>query len=197
MQRLIIASSNKDKVREIKEILYGIYEVVSMKEAGIEMHIVEDGTTFEQNAMKKATALYGVLKEPVLSDDSGLCVDALNGAPGVYSARYAGEHCSSSDNNAKLLKEMAGIQNRQAKFVCAMVYYNGEDDNYTVRGEVKGSILNKPSGTNGFGYDSLFFCDEINMGFGVAPNEIKNSVSHRARALKQMTDYLKTKNQIK
>ncbi len=191
MKRLIIASGNKNKVREIREILGGVFDVVSMKEAGVELTLEETGETFEQNARIKAKALYDVMKEPVLADDSGLCVDALGGAPGVYSARYAGEPCVDENNNKKLLKAMEGVEDRKARFVCAMAYYNGEDDNFTVRGEVSGRILASPSGGKGFGYDPLFFCDEIDLSFGTATSEQKNKVSHRARALNKMAEILK------
>jgi len=189
MKRLIVASGNKNKVREIKEIIGNKFDVISMKEAGIELMVDETGATFADNAMLKAKALFEVIGEPVLADDSGLCVDALDGAPGVYSARYAGEGCNDEQNNKKLLREMENCTDRKAKFVCAMVYYNGEQDNFTAIGETYGEIMRQPVGKNGFGYDPLFFSSEFNMGFAEASSEQKNAVSHRGRALNKIKEY--------
>ena len=188
MEKLIVASNNKGKIREFKQILQG-YELLSLADCNINIDIEENGTTFEENAIIKAKAIYALTGCATIADDSGLMVDALDGAPGVYSARYAGEGHNDKANNEKLLKELAGKTNRSAKFVSAIAYC---DKNKTVvgLGEVKGVIMDKPQGDGGFGYDPLFFSVELNKGFGQATADEKNSVSHRARALKDLVSKL-------
>lgn len=192
--KLIVATNNEHKLREIKEILGECFdEISSLKQEGITVDVEETGDTFEENALIKAEAVKaeGVA---VLADDSGLCVDALNGAPGVYSARYAakdGHNASDADNRKKLLMEMRGIENRSAKFVAAIALVQGENK-IIVKGETHGSILFEEEGNNGFGYDSLFFSDELNKSFGVSTAKEKNEVSHRAKALKKLLKKLKT-----
>ncbi len=183
MRRLLIATNNQGKVREIKAILGSFYdEVVSLKDAGISLDVVEDGDSFEANAVKKAREAAEVAGCDALADDSGLCVDALNGAPGIYSARYAGEDATDEQNNEKLLKSLEGIQNRGARFVSVVALVSG-DKVTTARGEVCGVIAQAPSGKGGFGYDPLFFVPDLGQTFAEIPAEIKNSLSHRARAL--------------
>lgn len=183
MSRLVIATNNKDKVREIKAILGCFYdEILSLKEAGISLDVVEDGQTFMQNAVKKATEAAVITKCDTLADDSGLCVDALSGAPGIYSARYAGENVTYEDNNKKLLKQMERVEERGAKFVCAIaLVLNGEV--ITVSGEICGSIAKAEHG-GGFGYDPLFFVPELGQTFGQLSPEVKNKISHRGKALR-------------
>jgi XTP/dITP diphosphohydrolase len=190
MSRLVIATNNQGKLKEIKAILGGFFdEVKSLKEAGIILEVIEDGETFEQNAMKKALQADEITGCDTLADDSGLCVDALGGAPGVYSARYSGENATDGENNNKLLWEMRGIKNRNAKFVCVMaLVYGGEV--ITARGEVPGVITYAPSGEGSFGYDPLFFSEEFGQTFGELPEGIKNSISHRARALAALKETL-------
>ncbi len=181
--RLVIATNNQGKVREIKAILGGFYdEVLSLKDAGLILEVVEDGDTFEANAVKKARQAYEITGCDTLADDSGLCVEALGGAPGVYSARYAGENAADSDNNNKLLWEMRGIKDRRAKFVCVMALVK-DGEEITACGEVSGVIAHSPRGEGGFGYDPLFFSEEFGQTFGELPEGIKNSISHRSRAL--------------
>ncbi len=189
MQKLIVASSNKGKLREIKTLLGDRYEIVSMKEAGIDIEIDETGVTFEENALIKAKTVYGVCGCPVISDDSGLMVDALGGAPGVYSARYAGEEHDDLKNNEKLMREMQGKTNRTARYVAAVAYYDGERCIMAI-GSVEGEIMTEEKGTHGFGYDPMFYSTELNMGFGEASDELKNTVSHRARAFAALTEQL-------
>jgi XTP/dITP diphosphohydrolase len=190
MSRLVIATNNQGKVREIKAILGGFYDdVKSLKEAGIILEVVEDGKTFEENAVKKAMQAYDITGCDTLADDSGLCVDALGGAPGVYSARYAGENATDAENNNKLLWEMRGVKVRNAKFVCIMALVSGGEV-ITSRGEVSGVITYSPSGEGGFGYDPLFFSEEFGQTFGELPEGIKNSISHRARALASLKQTL-------
>jgi XTP/dITP diphosphohydrolase len=199
MKTLIIASNNAHKIEEIKEILKEFpLNIISQKEAGIFMDVVEDKDTFLGNAHKKAYELYESLGEKekdesfVLSDDSGLSVDYLGGAPGVYSARYAGEGHNDGDNNRKLLKELSGVKDeeRTAKFVSAIVFL-GKDVDIRVEGEAKGRILHELTGSGGFGYDPLFYSFDLNKTFGEATAEEKNGVSHRAHALMKLKEELK------
>jgi XTP/dITP diphosphohydrolase len=190
MRRLLIATNNAGKVREIKAILGEFYdELVSLKDIGLELNVVEDGDTFEENAVKKAREAARAAGCDALADDSGLCVAALDGAPGVYSARYAGEHATDEENNAKLLAALKGVENRHAKFVSVVALASG-DTVTTVRGEVEGVIAHAPSGSGGFGYDPLFFVPELGQTFAEIPADLKNTLSHRARALTALRDKL-------
>ncbi|SCN22427.1 Non-canonical purine NTP pyrophosphatase [Clostridium sp. N3C] len=193
MKKLLVASNNQHKIKEIKEILRDIpVEILGLKEAGIDIDVEENGNTFMENAYIKAKAIYDLLdnKEDylVMSDDSGLAVDALNGAPGVYSARFAGEHGNSKKNNEKLLSMLEGIEfeKRTARFICAIVLLYGEEQALKVVGEVEGYITDKEYGKDGFGYDPLFYTKEFNKTFAELTAEEKNSISHRGRALEQL-----------
>lgn len=182
--KLLIASGNAHKVAEIRDILGSAFdEVLSMKDAGIVHETVEDGATFEQNARKKADELCALSGLASLADDSGLCVDALNGAPGIYSARYAGEHGNDGKNNEKLLSELRGVIDRRAKYVCAMVIAFPDGRHVTAEGYMHGNILTAPRGNGGFGYDPLFCPDGYTRTVAeLSPSE-KNRISHRAAAL--------------
>lgn len=190
MKKLIVASNNKGKLKEIKEILNGIYEVVPMGEAGFTDDIVEDGNSFYENALIKAKTVSEALNADAVADDSGLCVEALSGEPGIYSARYSGQHGDDAANRAKLLKELEGKENRKAKFVSAVVLYKTDGKIVKGVGETYGTIAFKEEGTNGFGYDSLFVSDDLHKSFGVASSEEKNSISHRKRALIDLLRHL-------
>ena len=191
MSRLIIATNNAGKVKEIKAIFEGVYdEVLSLKDAGISLDVEEDGVTFEQNAVKKAVEAAKFSGCDALADDSGLCVDALGGAPGVFSARYAGPHATDALNNEKLLAALENEENRGAKFV-SVVALAIRNDVITAYGEVRGEIGRHPSGGGGFGYDPLFFLPELGQTFAELPADIKNSLSHRARALTALREKLK------
>ncbi|WP_040683803.1 XTP/dITP diphosphatase [Thermobrachium celere] len=193
MMRLIVASNNNHKVQEIKEILKPLgIEAVSLKEAGISIEIVEDGTTFEENAYKKAKTIYDITKEAVLADDSGLEVYALNNAPGVYSARFAGEECNYKKNNEKLLELLKDMPDdkRGARFVCTMILITKEGEVIKSVGTVEGVISKEPRGTNGFGYDPLFIVPELDKTFAELSEEEKNKISHRARALENLKGLL-------
>jgi len=190
MSRLLIATNNQGKVKEIKAILGGFYdEIVSLKDAGIHLEVVEDGDSFEANAVKKAREAAKVSGCDALADDSGLCVDALDGAPGIYSARYAGEDATDEKNNEKLLASLKGVPDRTARFVSVVALVSG-DIVTTARGEVRGVIAHKPSGNGGFGYDTLFFVPKLGQTFAEIPPEIKNSLSHRGRALEALKQKL-------
>ena len=178
---LVLASGNKNKIREIGEMLPD-YEVKGYKDMGLDMEIEENGSTFYENALIKARAVCEALGLPALADDSGLCVDALGGAPGVFSARYAGDG-NDAHNNALLLKNMEGTKNRDAKFVSALVMYFPDGRIVSATGETFGRILYECKGDNGFGYDPLFFSNDLQKSLGEASAREKNTVSHRYRAL--------------
>ncbi len=195
MKKIVLGTQNVNKLREVKEILEPLgYSVISLKEFDLEgMEVEEDGATFEANAIKKATEYSRACGLPVLADDSGLAVDVLAGAPGVYSARYAGEAADDTENNKKLLAELKDVptNRRKAKFVCAMAYVDAQNGiEHVERGEVAGIILEEPLGEGGFGYDPLFYLADIGLTFAQAPAEVKNRHSHRARALLAIKQYL-------
>ena len=182
MRRLIIATGNAGKVREIKSIFTGLYdEIISMKEAGIDIDVKEDGKTFHENAAKKAVEISLHTECDVLADDSGLCVDALNGAPGIYSARYGGGHGDDETNIDTLLNNMEGVpeEKRTAYFSCCMVLARSGREVCFADGRVYGRILESRHGNGGFGYDPVFFYEPANASFGEMPAEEKNKVSHR------------------
>ena len=193
--RLIIASNNAHKVREIKEILGDYFsEILSLKEAGIAIDVEEDGETFEQNALKKAQEVLKIADaDAALSDDSGLMVDALDGAPGVYSARFAGEGHDDAANNAKLMDMMRLVpeEKRTARFVSAVALARRGKEPMVCRGAVEGSILYAPQGENGFGYDPVFFVPELRKTFAQLTPEEKNAISHRGVALRAFGEKLK------
>lgn len=189
-KRLVVASGNAHKLREIAEI-FTEYEVLSQKAAGFDGEAEETGKTFAENALIKARAACAALGLPVLADDSGLCVDALDGAPGVYSARYCGEHGNDEKNRKTLLKNMQGVTNRSAHFTSAvaLVFPNGKE--LVAEGKTYGKILEEEVGTGGFGYDPLFESDDLGKSFGLATAEEKNGVSHRFRSLQALRALLK------
>ncbi len=184
--KVILASNNKHKLEEIKKILTPLgYEVVSQAEAGVDIDVEETGTTFEENAALKAQAVYDLTKTAVISDDSGLEVDYLNGAPGVYSHRYAGENATDADRCAKLLSELNGVETAKstARFVCVLCFIDDKGEKLVIRGTVEGIIGTEPKGENGFGYDPVFMYGD--RSFAELSSEEKNTVSHRADALKK------------
>lgn len=193
--KLVIASNNKNKVREIKEILGDRFDaVIPMREAGIELDVVEDADSFMGNARKKAVEAAALLPDDaVLADDSGLCVDALGGAPGVYSARYAGEGHDDAANRKKLLEALSDVpfSERNAHFACAMVLIRPGCGEINAYGRVDGKILFEERGENGFGYDSLFLYEPENLSFAEIDAERKNAVSHRRNALMLVLSALK------
>ena len=193
--KLIIASNNAHKVSEIKAILGCFYdEILFLREAGIDMDVVEDEDTFEGNALKKAREVFAVADaDAVLSDDSGLMVDALGGAPGVYSARYAGEGHDDAANNAKLLDALKDVpgEKRTARFRTSVALIRRGMPAVTADGSVEGVILRSPQGENGFGYDPLFYYEPLKKSFAQLTPEEKNSVSHRRRALESLCDKLR------
>lgn len=190
MKRLVIATNNEGKAREIKAILGNFYdEVLSLKDLGVSVKIEEDGLTFEQNAVKKALQVYETTRCDTIADDSGLCVEALGGRPGVFSARYAGEKASDEENNFKLLSEMKNKKDRRAKYVCVMALAAGKEV-ITACGESYGTITYSPAGDGGFGYDPLFYSEELGQTYASLPPDIKNSISHRSKALLALKEKL-------
>lgn len=192
---VIIASNNKHKIIEIKQILGNCFDrIYSLAERGIEIDVDETGSTFRDNAYLKAEAVCKLSGLPALADDSGLSVDALDGAPGVFSARYSGLHATDEENNKLLLKRLEGFEERTAKFasVVALVFPDGRK--IDAEGETKGKILTVSDGEGGFGYDPLFFSDELLKSFGRASSEEKNAVSHRSKALKNLVKKLSEKS---
>lgn len=183
--KIIAATSNKGKVREIKSI-FSDMDIVSMREAGIDIEIEENGESFLENALIKARAIADLCDCAVLSDDSGLCVDALDGAPGIYSARYAGENATDEERYQKLLKVLENETNRNAHFTSAVALILPDGREFTALGYVDGKIGYEPLGENGFGYDPIFICDELGKTFAQATDDEKNSISHRKRALEQV-----------
>ncbi len=188
---LIVASNNKNKIREIKQILGDIFTPVSLSEAGITSDPDETGKTFAENAVIKAEAASRAANAPAIADDSGLCVYALNGEPGVYSARYAckdGEHENASDekNNEKLIRKMESITDRRAVFVSAVAVVWPDGKKVVAEGRCPGVITHTPRGSNGFGYDPYFLVEEYGKTFAELDGEIKNRISHRAHALAEL-----------
>lgn len=193
--KLIIASNNQHKVREIKEILGGYFtEISTLKEAGIQIDVVEDGNTFQENAIKKAEEVLAVAIgfDAALADDSGLAVDALNGAPGIYSARYAGEGHNDDDNNRKLMEDMQDVpdEKRGCHYACAISLARRNVPTLNAFGTVEGMLLREEHGVNGFGYDPYFLYVPAGKTFAELSAEEKNAVSHRKRALEAMQKLL-------
>lgn len=193
MKEFVLASKNAHKAIEIEQILgEGIKVITQNKTVAADIDVVEDGQTFEENAIKKAEAIMKITNRPTIADDSGLCVDYLGGAPGIYSARYAGENASDKDRIEKLLKALDGVEEkgRGAKFVCAVALAVPGEETKTFRGECHGRITDEPKGENGFGYDPVFFVEEFGKTLAEIGLEAKNKISHRFGALKLLSEYL-------
>ncbi len=193
-KQIIFATGNKDKMREIREIYGDLdYEILSMKEAGVDIDIVEDGVTFEENAIIKAKAVAECCRDAIVfADDSGLEIDYINKEPGVYSARYMGEDTSYEEKNANLIARLEGVakEDRTARFVCAIAAVFPDGSSKVVRGTIEGYIGYEPAGTNGFGYDPIFYVDAYGCSTAELPPEEKNKISHRGNALRKMKEEL-------
>ena len=194
MKTIIFATGNPNKVREIREILADFEDVrvITMKEAGIDADIVEDGTTFEENARIKAEAVSRLSGEIAMADDSGLVIDYLNGEPGIYSARYMGEDTSYHIKNNTLIDRLSGVpeEQRTARFVCAVAAAIPGEETKVVRGVMEGRIGYEEKGENGFGYDPIFFLPSYGKTSAEIPPEEKNRISHRGQALRMMREVL-------
>lgn len=186
MEKLIIATHNKGKLKEFEKIFNGVYEVHSLPFNGYDAEVEETGETYYENALLKAKAVYDNTGELTLADDSGLSVTALNGEPGLYSARYGGEDTPQSEKNKMIFERLNGVEDKSAKFVCCLVLYGKNGVVAVGNGEVNGEIIFEERGDEGFGYDPIFFSNELQKTFGEASEEEKNSVSHRARAIKDL-----------
>lgn len=191
-KKLIFATNNEGKVNEIRQILGDGYEVYSLKDLDIHTNIVEDGKTFEENAQIKARAICRQTNEMVLADDSGFEVDYLGGEPGIYSARYLGEDTSYEIKNAEILRrcEQAKEEERTARFVCAIACAYPDGRVETTKGVIEGRLAYEPKGTNGFGYDPIFYLPERGCTTGEMEPEEKNKISHRGIALRKMVEKL-------
>lgn len=187
--KLVIATNNKGKLQEYREMLGSSFTLLSLKDVGFDGDFDETGETFEENAFIKAKCVFDFCKIPTLADDSGLMVDALGGAPGVFSARYAGTHGDDVKNYTLLLKNLEGKTDRKAHFKTAIVLITDEKI-YRAEGETYGEILTAPIGDNGFGYDPVFYSYDLNKSFGCSTEEEKNKVSHRAQAVVNLLEIL-------
>lgn len=193
MQTYILASKNQHKAEEIKAILGDGYEIITQTEAGAgDIEVIEDGLTFEENAVKKAETIMKATGRPCIADDSGLCVDYLKGAPGVYTARYAGENATDGENIKKLLTALDGVEKeaRGAQFVCVIAVSEPEKETRIFRGECQGRILTEKRGDSGFGYDPVFYHEDFQKTLAEMTAEEKNNISHRGDALKRMKEAL-------
>ena len=198
-RKVIFATSNEGKMKEVRSILEDLgMEVLSMKEAGIQVDVVEDGTTFEENAVIKATEIAKESGEIVLADDSGLEVDYLNKEPGIYSARYMGEDTSYKIKNQSLIDRLEGVEDekRTARFVCAIAAAFPDGTVEVTRGTIEGRIGHEEKGTNGFGYDPIFYVPEYGCTTAELTLEQKNEASHRGKALRKMKEVIKAKYQL-
>jgi XTP/dITP diphosphohydrolase len=196
MKKIIFATNNKHKADEIRMILNETFEIITLKEAGIFIDIPEPYHTLKENAIEKAQVIYQLKKENCFSEDTGLEVKALDGAPGVFSARYAGEQASAEDNIQKLLKALEGKTDRTACFTtCICLILDGKE--YFFEGKCHGHIAIEPKGENGFGYDPIFIPEGYQQCFAELDPKIKAEISHRKKAVAQMTDFLLSAEQIK
>ncbi len=187
--KLILASKNRHKAEEMQAILGERITLVTQDEAGLgNLEVVEDGNTFEENAIKKAETVMKASGHPCIADDSGLCVDALGGEPGIYTARFAGENATDEQNIQKLLDALRDVEmpDRTARFVCVIAVAFPNRETVTFRGECEGKILTEKRGENGFGYDPVFFVEAFGKSMAELPAEVKNSISHRSAALKKL-----------
>ncbi len=190
-REVIFATKNKGKVEEVRDILNGSgIKLISLLDLKNVPDIIEDGLTFEENAKLKAQIVFEEFRIPTISDDSGLSVEQLNGQPGVYSARYAGQDATDEENNNKLLDELKNLpEPHTAKFICSAVYYDGEKF-LTASGEVRGKIIKSPRGKNGFGYDPLFVPDGYKQTSGELSLDEKNKISHRSAAFRKLKNLI-------
>ena len=196
-KKVIFATSNEGKMKEVRSILADLgMEVLSMKEAGVHVDVVEDGTTFEENAIIKATEIQKVCGEIVLADDSGLEIDYLNKEPGIYSARYMGEETSYAIKNQNLIDRLEGVEDekRTARFVCAIAAAFPDGTVEVTRGTIEGRIGYEEKGNNGFGYDPIFYVPEYGCTTAQLSLEQKNEASHRGKALRLMKEIIRAKN---
>lgn len=195
MKKIVFATNNKNKLREMREIMEGLYEILSLEDIGCHEDIVEDADTIQGNAKIKADYITNHYHVDCFADDTGLEVEALNGAPGVYSARYAGEHCSYQDNVDKLLSALKGVENRKACFR-TVIALNMDGETRFFEGRCDGVITTEVHGEGGFGYDPVFLPDGFSLTFAEMPAEQKNKISHRGRATQKLIEFLKNEGYL-
>ena len=191
--KIVFATGNENKLREIRQITADMdIEIVSMKDAGVYTEVDETGTTFEENAYLKASAIAKKSGLPTLADDSGLEIDYLGKQPGIYSSRFMGEDTPYSEKNAELLRRMEGVPDdeRSARFVCAICYVRPDGSSETIRATMEGIVAHSSAGANGFGYDPIFYLPDRGCTSAELPPEEKNRISHRGKALRMMRDIL-------
>lgn len=193
LKKLLFATSNFHKLEEVRQILPSGIEVISLKDIGWTEEIPESFETFEENAAQKASVIFSKTGYMCFAEDSGLAIEALNGKPGVYSARYAGGHGNSEANNEKVLEEMKPFLDRDAKFISVIAFREDADTVKLFRGEVRGKISNSVEGIGGFGYDPIFIPDGFDKTFGEMEEGFKNEISHRAKSMAQFISYLREK----
>ena len=193
MRKVVLSTRNRGKVEEIRAILKPRnYEIISLDDIGFRDKIEETGSTFLENALIKAETVFRMSGLPVIAEDSGLCVDALGGEPGIFSSRFAGDEGNDKRNIELLLKKLEGVpeEKRKAYFICIAVFYHAPEKYFSAEGRVDGYIAFHPKGTHGFGYDPVFYLPEYKKTFAELPPEVKNRLSHRYRAFKKMGEYI-------
>ena len=191
MKKLIIASNNNGKIKEIKDLLAHLdIEVLSLADANIDIDVEETGVTFKENAYIKAKEIYDLVKIPVLSDDSGLEVAGLNNEPGIYSARYAGPEKDNEKNIDLLIKNVSNLEDRSARFVTAMALIISDEEEHVVESYLEGEIITERRGTNGFGYNPIFYVPEYKRTLGEIEDELRNKITHRSKALRLILKYI-------
>ncbi|MCZ6686042.1 MAG: XTP/dITP diphosphatase [Candidatus Dadabacteria bacterium] len=198
IKEVVLATGNKGKVKEFSNLLEGVFEkIISLSDLGSPPEVIEDGLTFRDNALKKAREIARYSGKLTLADDSGLEVDALNGRPGIYSARYSGEGATNKTNIVKLLAELGDNPNRKARFVCVLALVDPNGEELVVEGFCEGVILDEPRGEGGFGYDPVFYLPDRRKTMAELEPELKNTISHRANALKKLKTELERKGSFK
>ena len=198
IKEVVLATGNKGKVKEFSNLLEGVFgKIISLSDLGSPPEVIEDGLTFRDNALKKAREIAQYSGKLTLADDSGLEVDALNGQPGVYSARYSGEGATDKTNIDKVLAELGDNPNRKARFVCVLALVDPNGEELVVEGFCEGVILDEPRGEGGFGYDPVFYLPDKRKTMAELEPELKNTISHRANALKKLKTELERKGSFK
>ncbi|MCZ6638635.1 MAG: XTP/dITP diphosphatase [Candidatus Dadabacteria bacterium] len=198
IKEVVLATGNEGKIKEFSNLLEGVFEkIISLSDLGSPPEVIEDGLTFRDNALKKAREIARYSGKLTLADDSGLEVDALNGRPGIYSARYSGEGATNKTNIVKLLAELGDNPNRKARFVCVLALVDPNGEELVVEGFCEGVILDEPRGEGGFGYDPVFYLPDKRKTMAELEPELKNTISHRANALKKLKTELERKGSFK
>ncbi len=191
MQEIILATFNKNKKRELSNLLGNYIKLKTLDEVNFHKKIIENGNSFIENSIIKCESVFKVINKPIIADDSGITVDALNGAPGIYSARYGGQSLNDIERYQYLLKKLKNSNNLNASFVCALVLFINKNKMYIIQEEVKGIITFEPKGNNGFGYDPIFFIPGLNKTMAELSEKEKDEISHRGKAARIMKEVLK------